>query len=112
MNLSRSLLSISVAAIAVVGAYKCVGFDDAEINADDAPVKGVSMNPADKAGDLIAVEVLGTVQVAASGVVAAGDSLVSAIGGGVKKAPADPSNVFAKALTSAADGELVEILIR
>lgn len=48
----------------------------------------------------------------ASGAIAKGDRLMSAANAGVKTVGVDPANPFATALTDAADGELVEILIR
>ena len=111
MNTSFSTINLSAVLATAVAAYAAVGFDNAAITAADAPVKGIAMNPGE-AGDAIAVLAGGTVQVKGTGVITAGDKLVSSATGGVEKAGADPVNAFAVALTSAADGDLVEILIR
>jgi len=111
MNTFQNILTLTGIATVAVAAYQLVGFDDAPISADDAPVKGVAQNPA-AIGDAFGVNALGTAQVKAVGTIAKGDRLMSADNAGVKKVSADPANAFATALTSAADGELVEILIR
>lgn len=112
MNQFQEVLSVTSVATAVVTAYALIGFDDAPVLAADAPVKGVSLNPAEEAGVAFATLVMGTVRVKAKGAIVAGADIVSDATGAVKTAPADPSNVFAKALTSAADGEFVTILMR
>ena len=111
MNTFQNILNLTLIASAAIAAHDLVGFDDAPIAADDAPVKAVAMNPADL-GDAINGLAVGTVQVKASGLITKGDKLISSATGGVKTAPADPVNAFAFALTSAADGEIIEILIR
>lgn len=111
MNTFQNILTLTGIASAAVAAYQLIGFDDAPVSADDAPVKGVSQNPA-QVGDAFGINAIGTAQVKASGAIAKGDRLMSAANAGVKKVSADPANAFATALTDAADGELVEILIR
>ena len=55
----------------------------------------------------------GTDTVTAKATIAKGDPLCSATGGGVRKAVVGTdTNIFATALTAAAAGELVQILIR
>ena len=52
-------------------------------------------------------------RLAAAATIAKGDPLCSATGGGVRKAVVGTdTNIFATALTAAAAGELVQILIR
>lgn len=111
-NTFQTVLATTVVATGAIAAYTLVGFDDAGVDAVDAPVKGVALNPASAAGEAITGLVIGTVQVKGTGVIVAGDPLVSSATGGVQKAGADPANAFAVALTDAADGHLVEILIR
>jgi len=95
-------------------AYDLVSFNDEKVTTDDAPVKGIAKHSADFARDEldIGVIVIGTARVKASGPILKGDRLISAQGGGVKTAPANAVNVFARALTEAAAGEFVTILIR
>lgn len=114
MQFFHDVLSDTVTATIVFDAFDLVGFDDAKVTADDAPVKGVAKNPATAIGMDVAVLLIGTARVKAKGAIAKGDKLISAAAGGVKKAVADPAsvNVFATALTAAADGEFVTILIR
>lgn len=108
----HSVLSLTATMTATCDAGELIGFDDTPIAADDAAVKGVAQVPCTEIGLDIALTALGMESVTASGVISKGDKLISAAGGGVKVAGADPSNVFATALTAAADGELVQILIR
>ena len=51
-------------------------------------------------------------RVTAVGAITQGAKVVSAAAGGVQAAGATPANAFAFALTAAADGEFVDILIR
>lgn len=111
MNTYLSILSLTVIATAEINPQDLIGFDDAPIAVDDAPVKLVAQNPA-KVGEATTGTAIGTTKVKANGVVAKGDKLISAAAGGVKKAGVDPANVFATALTDAADGKQVEILVR
>ncbi|WP_288961012.1 capsid cement protein [uncultured Sulfitobacter sp.] len=112
MRTYHSILSLTATMTAVCDAGDLIGFDDAPITADDAPVKGVAQNPATEIGLDIALTAIGFETQIASGVIAVGDKLVSAAAGGVMAAGVDPANVFATALTAAADGDLVQILIR
>lgn len=88
-----------------------VGFDDAKIVADDQPVKGTALHPATEIGQPAGVIAIGTDRVTARGVILRGQRVISAAAGGVKAKGAGV-NDFATALTSANDGEIVQILIR
>ncbi|WP_323790122.1 hypothetical protein [Thalassovita sp.] len=112
MRTYHSILSLTATMTATCNAGDLVGFDDAPITTADAPVKGIAQVPATEVGLDIALTAAGFETVTASGVITAGDKLVSALAGGVSVAGVDPDNVFATALTSAADGDLVQILIR
>ena len=112
MRYFHSLLSLTVTATTLFAAADLVGFDDAKVTADDAPVKGIAQNPATELGLDVAVTAIGFDRVRANGVIAKGDRVISAATGGVKVAPVDAVNSFATALTAAANGEFVEILIR
>lgn len=94
-----------------VEAFDLIGYNDSKVTADDAPVKGVVKNPA-KAGEDTGVMMIGGARVRARGPVAKGDKLISAAAGGVKTAGAGAANVFARALTDAADGAFVKIFVR
>ncbi|PHR19287.1 MAG: hypothetical protein COA37_17815 [Hoeflea sp.] len=112
MNRYLSLLNLTVVAAGAIGAYELVGFNDQAIAAEDAAVKGIALNPA-AIGEPTAAMAAGTITIKADGVINAGEKIISsATKGRVKTAGVDPANAFAVALTSAADGELVEILIR
>lgn len=112
MRTYNAALSLTATATATFEAGALIGFDNAPINAADQPVKGVAQNPATEVGLDVAVTVLGMETVVASGPITVGAKLVSAAGGRAAVAGATPANVFATALTAAADGELVQILIR
>lgn len=107
----HSLLTLTSTMTATCNAGDLVGFDDAPITAADQPVKGVAQVPATEVGLDIGLTAIGFETVTAVGVITVGAKLVSAAGG-VSVAGVDPDNVFATALTAAADGELVQILIR
>lgn len=111
MNQFRNLLNLSIVALGAITAYRCVGFDDRQVSADDTPVQGISFSPAEE-GDPLSLIAIGTVYLPADGIVTKGDRVTSAANGGVRVATADDANAFAVATTSAADGGLVEILIR
>ncbi|ANH04994.1 capsid cement protein [Shinella sp. HZN7] len=111
MQYFHAILSLTATATSVFAAHDLVDFNDAKITTEDAAVKGVAQAPATIGLD-VAVTAIGFHRVRASGVITKGAKLVSAAGGGVKVAGATPANVFATALTAAADGEFVEILIR
>ncbi|MBA83699.1 MAG: hypothetical protein CML69_03075 [Rhodobacteraceae bacterium] len=107
----HSVLTLTATMTATCNAGDLVGFDNAPITAADQPVKGIAQVPATEIGLDIGLTAIGEETVTAVGVIAAGAQLVSA-NGGVSAAGGDPDNVFATALTAAADGELVQILIR
>jgi hypothetical protein len=112
VNRFLSLLNLTIIPAAAIEAYELVGFNDQAIAAEDAAVKCIALNPG-AIGEPISGMALGTITIKADGAIAAGAKIVSsATKGRVKTAGVDPANVFATALTSAADGELVEILIR
>lgn len=111
MQYFHAILSLTATATSVFEAHDLVDFSDAKITADDMPVKGVAQAPAAIGLD-VALNALGIHRVRARGAITKGAKLISAAAGGVKVAGATPANVFATALTAAADGEFVEILIR
>lgn len=111
MQYFMDVLSDTITPSTDVEAYDLVGYNDAKVTADDAPVKGVAKNPG-KIGDDVAALLIGITRVRAKGAIAKGDKLVSAATGGVKTAGANPVNVFARALTDAADGAFVKIFVR
>ncbi|KMK68573.1 capsid cement protein [Puniceibacterium sp. IMCC21224] len=110
----KSVLNLTVTATSVFAAGDLISFAGAKITADDAAVFGVALNPCTEIGQDIAVLVMGTIRVKATGAVTVGAKLISSSGGGVEVAVADPAsaNVFATALTAAADGAYLDILIR
>lgn len=108
----HSVLTLTATAIATFDAFKCIGFDDQVVTVDDAPVKGVSVNPATEIGMDTALHALGPIYMTADGVIAKGAPLIASASGNVKTAPVDPDNVIGHALTAAADGDLVNILFR
>ncbi|PYE87511.1 DUF2190 family protein [Phyllobacterium leguminum] len=112
MQFFHSVLSDTITATTLFDAFDLVGYNDGKVTADDAPVKAVACNPATEIGLDVAGMLIGTARVRARGPVAKGDKLISAAAGGVKTAAAGSVNVFATALTSAADGEFVTILLR
>lgn len=112
MQYFQDVLTDTATATTLFDALDLVDFNDAKVTADDAPVKGVAKHPATEIGMDVGVILLGTARVRASGAVAKGAKLISAAAGGVKAAGATPANAFATALTAAADGEFVTILIR
>lgn len=93
-------------------AYDLVGFTGAKVITEDAPVLGMAKHPNTVIGDPAAVMAIGIGRGKAVGAITVGAKLVSAVGGGVKVAGATPANVFATALSAAADGEFVNYLIR
>lgn len=112
MQFMQDTLTLTVATTSLFEAYDLVGFDGAKVTAADAPVLGVAKHPNTVIGDLSGVMVLGAAKVRAVGAITAGAKLVSAAAGGVQVAGATPANAFATALTAAADGGFVEILVR
>lgn len=107
----NSIFSDTITATTVFEAYDLVGFNDGKVTTDDAPVKAVALNPATEIGLDVAGMMIGTVRVRARGVINRGDKIVSSALGGVKAGGATPVNVFARALTDAADGQFVTIFV-
>lgn len=112
MRYYHSVLALTVTAAGVFAEADLIGFDDKKITVDDAPVQGIAQNPATEIGLDIAVTAIGYDRVRARGAITKGQKVISAAAGGVKAAEAASVNPFATALTSAADGEFVTILIR
>lgn len=113
MRTYHSILSLAATMAAVCAAGDLIGFANTPIVLADQPVKGVAQNPATEVGLDIAVTAAGLETVTAVGAIAIGDPLCTATGGGVRKAVIGADvNIFAHALTAAADGEFVQILIR
>lgn len=110
MQTFRSILSTTIQSAGLWEAYDLVGFGDTKITADDAPVQAVALNPATEIGLDIAGMLVGTIRLRARGAITKGDRLVSAAAGGVKTAGTG-TNVFAVALSSAADGAFVNTFV-
>lgn len=108
----QDVLTVTVATTGLFEAYDLVGYDGAKITTADAPVLGMAKHPNTVIGDLSGVMVIGFARVRAGGIITKGAKLVSAAPGGVQVAGATPANVFATALTDAAAGGFVDILIR
>ena len=111
MQYFQDVLTLSVTSTGLWDALDLVGPAGAKVTAADAPVLGVAKHPNTVVGDAGAVMVIGVARVKAVGAVTAGARIVSA-NGGVAAAGATPANAFATALTTAADGQFVDILIR
>lgn len=112
MQYMHDVLTVTVPTTGLFEAYDLVSFDGAKVAAADAPVLGVAKSPNTVIGDFAGVMAVGFARVRAVGVITVGAKLVSAATGGVQVAGATPANVFATALTAAADGEFVDILVR
>ncbi len=112
MQYFQDTLTVTTQTSGLFEAYDLIGFNGAKITAAAAPVLGVAKHPNTVIGDYAAVIAIGTVRVRAAGVITAGAKLVSAAAGGVQVAGATPANAFATALTAAAAGEFVDIIIR
>lgn len=112
MQYFQDVLTLTVQTTGLFEAYDLVGYTGAKIVTDDAPVLGAAKHPNTVIGDLSAIMVIGLVRVRAVGAITAGAKLVTAAAGGVQVADADAENVFARAVTAAADGGFVDILIR
>jgi hypothetical protein len=108
----QDVLTSTVTATGTFDAYDLIGFGGAKVAAADAPVLGVAKSPATAVGQLVGVMVIGTARVKAVGAITAGQRVVSAAAGGVQAAGATPANPVGFAMTAAADGQFVEILIR
>ncbi|WP_347268173.1 capsid cement protein [Paracoccus sp. (in: a-proteobacteria)] len=112
MQFVQDVLNVTTPTTGTFDAFDLIGFTGAKVVADDAPVLGVAKSPNTQIGDFAAVMTIGVARVRAGGVITAGAKLVSAAAGGVQVAGATPANAFATALTDAAAGEFVDILIR
>lgn len=112
MQYFQDVLTVTVPTTTLFEAYDLIGYTGAKVTAADAPVLGMAKHPNTVIGDFAGVMVLGTARVRAVGVITVGAKLVSAAAGGVQAAGGSPANVFATALTAAADGGFVDILIR
>ncbi|WP_299165805.1 hypothetical protein [uncultured Tateyamaria sp.] len=112
MHNLKSILALSCIATAEFAAFKLIGFDDQQIAADDAPVKGASIHPATEVGLDVALHAIGPITLTADGPIVPGDQIIGSASGDAKAAPADPTNPIGYALTAAADGELVQVLMR
>ena len=106
------ILTVTVQSTGTFEAMDLIGYGGARVAAADAPVLGVAKSPNTVIGDYAAVMTIGVARVRAAGIVTVGAKLVSAAAGGVQVAGGTPANAFATALTAAAAGEFVDILIR
>lgn len=105
------ILTVTVQTTGLFESHDLIGFDGAKVDTADAQVLGVAKHPNTVIGDYAGIMAIGTARVRAVGIITVGAKLVSA-DGGVSVAGATPANVFATALTAAADGGFVDILIR
>lgn len=112
MQFFHNVYSETLTASTLFAAFDLIDFNDGKIVADDVAVKAVAQNPATEIGMNVAGLIIGTARVRARGAINKGDRLISAAAGGVKVASGASVNVFSRALTAAADGEFVTILIR
>lgn len=112
MQFFHAVYSETLTPTTLFEAFDLVDFADAKITADDVAVKAVAQNPATEIGLPVAGLLIGTARVRARGAIVKGTKLISAAAGGVKAAAGGSANVFATALTDAADGEFVTILVR
>ena len=112
MQYFQDVLTLTTITTSTFAALDLVSPAGAKVTAADAPVLGVAKHPCTVIGDPTAVLVIGVGRVKAVGVIAQGAKVVSAAAGGVQAAGATPANAYAIALTAAADGEFVDILIR
>ena len=107
-----SVFSDTLIATTVFEAFDFVDFNDAKITADDAAVKAMALNPASEVGMAVSGMMIGTARVRARGAITKGQKLITAAAGGVKAAAGGSVNPFAQALSDAADGAFVNIIIR
>lgn len=112
MQYFQDVLTLSTISTSTFAALDLISPAGAKVTAADAPVLGVAKHPCTVIGDPTAVMVLGVARIKAVGVITIGAKVVSAAAGGVQAAGGTPANAFATALTAAADGEFVDILIR
>lgn len=111
MQYFQDVLTLTVVSTGLHDAYDLISPAGAKVVTADAPVLGVAKSPTTVVGDVVPVMVLGVARVRAVGAITLGAKIVSA-NGGVAAAGATPANAFAIALTAAADGEFVDILVR
>jgi hypothetical protein len=111
MQFYIDVLSLTCVSAGVWEAYDLIGFDDLKVTTADAPVKGFAKSPSTSAGQSVSVVVIGMVRVKAVGAITRGQRVVSAAAGGVQFGGATPANAFGRALTTAADGEFVDVLL-
>lgn len=112
MQYFQDVLTVSVTSTGLFEAMDLVDYAGAKIAAaDSAAFLGVAKSPNTVIGDIAAVVVLGVARLKAVGAIAAGAKVVSAAAGGVQTIGAGV-NAIGVALTTAADGEYVDILIR
>lgn len=112
MQYFHDILTLSTPSTGLFDASDLISPAGARVAADDAPVLGVAKHPNTVIGDMAGVMVIGVTRVRAVGAITVGAKLVSAAAGGVQVAGADDENAFSIALTAAADGGFVDILIR
>lgn len=112
MQYYHDILTVTVQSTGLFEAMDLIGYDGAAVTTADAPVLGVAKSPNTVIGDYASIMAIGWARVRAAGIVTVGAKLVSAATGGVQVAGATPANVIGTALTSAAAGEFVDILIR
>ncbi|MDP5308734.1 capsid cement protein [Paracoccus spongiarum] len=112
MQYFQDVLTLTVTTTGLFEAYDLITPASAKVAGADAPVLGVAKHPNTVIGDLAGVMALGVARLRAVGAITVGAKLVSAAAGGVQVAGGTNANVFAIALTDAADGGFVDILIR
>ena len=110
MQFFQDILTHTVASASLWDAFDLVDYDGAKITTADAPVLGIAKHPNTVIGDQAAVIVIGTARVKAVGAITRGGKVVSAAAGGVQAQGAG-TTPFAVALSTAANGEFVNILI-
>lgn len=106
-----SILELSDIATASVDAYDLVGFTGAPVAGADAKVKGFALSPAE-VGEAFTTVVIGVPRVKAVGVITKGNAVATVDAKSVKTVADDAASRFAIALTDAADGEFLDILIK
>lgn len=111
MQFFQDVLTHTVISTGLFEAHDLVNYAGAKITTADAQVLGVAKSPNTVIGDPAPVMVSGIARVKAVGAITAGGKVVSAAAGGVQAQGAGV-NPFAVALSTAADGEFVTILIR
>jgi hypothetical protein len=107
----QSILEVTAIASASLEAYDLVGFDGAPVPGADASVFGFALSPAED-GDAFAVVPIGIIRIKASGAISAGQAVATVDAKTVKGVLADAASRFGIALTTAADGDYLDILIK